>query len=87
VLVFCDVLDGNVLALGEARGEAAVVDSFHEQPFVCWRRSVVAPSLEAWLAAAFDAALRGETPLYWYTSPALQAAQRDCLSEVRRARG
>lgn len=90
LIVFCAVPSGSGdhCALDPdqrtAEGEYAVVDCFHELRPRCWRRAVIAPSFEAWLRRAFDAALQKADPYYWLNLPELLALYRECHEEDRK---
>lgn len=102
LVVFCRISGSGAdrCALNPERstldGEFAVVDCHQATRPRCWRRAVNAPSFEAWLERAFDAALQGESPYFWMNTSELLAIYRQCQeedqkelaeSQARRARG
>jgi hypothetical protein len=86
LIVACDIPGPGACHSGlnperTADGEYAVVDCDSDYGPRCWRRAVIAPSFEAWLARAFDEALATGNPYYWLGSPQLQALYRQCGEE------
>lgn len=90
LVVFCRIpgSGADYCALNPERstpdGEYAVVDCHQDMWPRCWRRAVIAPSFDAWLRRAFDAALRGESPYYWLNLPELRDLYRECREEHQR---
>lgn len=90
LLLFCNIPGPGACycALNAERstpeGEYAVVDCDSDYGPRCWRRAVVAASLEDWLRRAFDAALQGGDPYYWLNRPGLRELYRECDEEDRR---
>jgi len=89
LIMFCDVPGpgADYCALSPIQvtpeGNYAVVDCHEDYGPRCWRRVVIAPSIEPWLRRLFREATRNGDPYYWLNSPDVRAILLECDRELQ----